>query len=116
MDIKLLKTFLQVLKTRHFGKAAKNLFLTQSPVSTRVQLLEETVGIPLFQRACNNSQLTPAGQKLIGHVEGIVTLWNRARQQALLSDEVETILSVCGVPSLWDIFLQAWFERLYSSA
>ncbi len=112
MDIELLKTFLEVSRTRHFGKAAENLFVTQSAVSARIKLLEETVGIPLFYRARNNIQLTAAGQKLVRDAEGIVNLWNRARQQVLVRDEIETFLTISGVPSLWDIFLQDWLERL----
>ncbi len=112
MDIELLKTFLEVSRTRHFGKAAENLFVTQSAVSARIKLLEQTVGIPLFYRARNNIQLTAAGQKLLRDAEGIVNLWNRARQQVLVRDEIETFLSISGVPSLWDIFLQDWLEGL----
>lgn len=33
MDIDLLKTFVEVVRTRHFGKAAENLYITQSAVS-----------------------------------------------------------------------------------
>ena len=59
MDTELLKTFLEVNRTRHFGKAAENLYLTQSAVSARIKLLEDLLGTPLFSRARNNVQLTP---------------------------------------------------------
>jgi hypothetical protein len=36
LDIELLKTFLEVRKTRHFGKAAENLHLTQAAVSSNI--------------------------------------------------------------------------------
>ncbi len=39
MDTDLLKTFLEVSKTRHFGKAANNLFVTQAAVSARIKHL-----------------------------------------------------------------------------
>ncbi|MGH8579235.1 MAG: LysR family transcriptional regulator [Gammaproteobacteria bacterium] len=48
MDTEVLKTFLEVNRTRHFGKAAGNLFITQSAVSARVRQLEEAVGVALF--------------------------------------------------------------------
>ncbi len=115
MDTELLRTFLEVSRTRHFGRAADNLFVTQSAVSARIKLLEETVGAPLFHRARNNIQLTPAGQKLVRHAEGIVNLWNRARQQVIVSDDIDVSLSVSGVSSLWDIFLQDWLERILAS-
>ena len=81
MDIGLLKTFLEVNRTRHFGHAADNLYLTQSAVSARIRLLEQSVGVPLFTRTRNNIELTPAGQKLLKHAENILTAWNRARQE-----------------------------------
>ena len=40
MDTELLKTFLEVSRTRHFGRAAESLYLTQSAVSFRIRQLE----------------------------------------------------------------------------
>ncbi|SUC17946.1 transcriptional regulator HdfR [Proteus mirabilis] len=44
MDTELLKTFLEVSKTRHFGRAAESLYLTQSAVSFRIRQLETQLG------------------------------------------------------------------------
>ncbi len=112
MDTELLRTFIEVSKTRHFGKAANNLFITQSAVSARIKLLESTVGVPLFDRVRNNIQLTPAGQRLVSYAEGIVHMWNRAVQQVAASDDGEVFLSVGAVPALWDIFLEDWLGRV----
>ncbi|MCI0506373.1 MAG: LysR family transcriptional regulator [Gammaproteobacteria bacterium] len=112
MDIGLLKTFLEVHRTRHFGHAADNLYLTQSAVSARIRLLEQSVGVPLFTRARNNIELTPAGQKLLKYAETIVNTWNRARQDISLDQTGQVPLVVGGVPSLWDIFLQDWLNDL----
>ena len=65
MDIELLKTFLEVKNTRHFGKAADNLYLTQAAVSARVKQLEDYFGIKLFIRSRNNIQLTAEGERLV---------------------------------------------------
>ena len=40
VDTSLLKTFLEVAKTRHFSRAADALFLTQSAVSARIKQLD----------------------------------------------------------------------------
>lgn len=112
MDIGILKTFLEVYRTRHFGQAAENLFLTQSAVSARIRLLEQTVGVPIFTRNRNNIELTPAGQKLLKHAETILTTWNRARQEIAIEDSSQIPLSVGGVPSMWDILLQHWLNDL----
>ncbi len=42
MDIELLRTFLEVVRTRHFGKAAAELCVTQSAVSARIRQLGDT--------------------------------------------------------------------------
>lgn len=112
MDIGLLKTFLEVNRTRHFGHAADNLYLTQSAVSARIRLLEQSVGVPLFTRTRNNIELTPAGQKLLKYAETILNTWNRARQDIALDQAGQIPLAVGGVPSLWDILLQDWLNEL----
>ena len=65
MDTELLKTFLEVSRTRHFGRAAESLYLTQSAVSFRIRQLENQLGVNLFTRHRNNIRLTAAGEKLL---------------------------------------------------
>lgn len=61
MDTELLKTFPEVSRTRHFGRAAEALYLTQSAVSFRIRQLENQLGVNLFTRHRNNIRLTTAG-------------------------------------------------------
>ncbi|MEJ2509653.1 MAG: LysR substrate-binding domain-containing protein [Gammaproteobacteria bacterium] len=112
MDIALLKTFIEVNRTRHFGRAADNLFLTQSAVSARIRLLEETLGVQLFTRDRNNIQLTPGGARFLKHAESIVNAWTQACQDTTLQDEHMQPLSVGAMVSLWDVLLQDWIEEL----
>lgn len=114
VDIDLLKTFLEVNRTRHFGKASENLFVTQSTVSSRIKLLEEAVGTALFTRTRNDIQLTAAGQRLIKHAESMLTIWNQARQQIAIDDGDKVPLTIAGMPSLWDIALQNWLHKIYA--
>lgn len=113
MDIDLLKTFLEVNRTRHFGRAAENLYLTQSAVSARIRQLEEILGVDLFMRTRNNIQLTSAGQRLLKSAESILNAWNRARQDTALAEDRRRSLAIGGVFSLWDILLQRWLHALY---
>lgn len=114
MDAQLLKTFLEVYRTRHFGRAADNLHLSQSAVSARVRLLENELGVSLFTRERNNIQLTAAGQKLLRHAENMVTAWNQIRQEMAMGEDGPDLLSVGAVASLWDITLQTWVHWVYS--
>lgn len=62
VDTELLKTFPEVSRTRHFGRAAEALYLTQSAVSFRIRQLENQLGVNLFTRHRNNIRLTTAGE------------------------------------------------------
>lgn len=115
MDTDQLKTFIEVSRTRHFGRAAKNLFITQSAVSSRIKSLEELLGTPLFIRNRNDIHLTPAGNRLLTHAENILGAWNRAKHDVSIEDEAVASLAIAGTPSLWDIALQDWIHRLHDS-
>lgn len=104
MDVALLKTFLEVARTRHFGHAAERLHVTQSAVSARIKLLEEALGSELFLRKRNDLQLTASGARLKRHAEAIVNEWNRARQELLLEPEVEQVVALGFQVDLWSIF------------
>ena len=115
MDTDQIKTFLEVCRTRHFGHAAKNLFLSQSAVSSRIHTLESIVGQNLFIRNRNDIQLTPAGERLYRLAEGLLSSWNRTLQEVRLEGQSKASLSFAGLPSLWDIALQQWMHSLAKS-
>jgi len=112
MDTSLLKTFLEVAKTRHFGRAAETLFLTQSAISARIKLLEDALGAELFIRKRNDIQLTPAGNRLLQHAENLVRGWDRARQSVAQDPDLSASLSVGCLFDLWTIFVDHWARRL----
>lgn len=112
MDIELLRTFLEVARTRHFGKAATELCVTQSAVSARIRQLEQTIGVPLFTRSRNNIQLTPEGRQLHKHAETIVQVWARARQETGLGAEFTRGLAIGAMLDLWETLLGGWLQRL----
>ncbi len=112
MDIVLLKTFLEVARTRHFGKAAEALCVTQSSVSARIKLLESTLGLELFSRKRNDIQLTPAGHRLQRHAETIVRSWTRVRQELALSGRFAKTLAIGAQADLWPAFVRDWVLAL----
>lgn len=115
MDTEQIKTFLEVSRTRHFGRAAHNLFLSQSAVSSRIKALEEQLGTALFVRNRNDIQLTAAGSRLLKHADNILSAWNRAKHDIAIEDEMKTSLAIAGTPSLWDITLQDWLHKLHQT-
>ncbi len=115
MDISLLKTFLSVVKTRHFGRAGEALFVTQAAVSARIKLLENTLGTKLFTRDRNNIQLTPAGDRLLRHAEIIVQGWERARLDVALETLFAHSLAVGTTIDLWQINVRDWTNHIYKT-
>jgi DNA-binding transcriptional LysR family regulator len=113
MDIELLRTFLEVKNTRHFGKAAENLYLTQAAVSARIKQLESILGAQLFTRFRNNLQLTVTGERLINHAETILIAWERARQDVSLKKKQKHVVSIGATTGLWDLVLQDTLHRLH---
>lgn len=113
MDTELLKTFLEVHRCRHFGKAAENLYLTQSAVSFRIRQLESQLGVALFTRYRNNIQLTDAGERLLPHAEAMLLSLQRARQEMALSYQQRLQLALAASANIWDPFLQPRLPMLY---
>jgi DNA-binding transcriptional LysR family regulator len=110
MDAGLLKAFLEVNRSRHFGRAANNLFISQSAVSARIKQLEDELGQRLFTRDRNNIELTTAGKKFLLYAENILNTWNIARQEIAIAEGIDTLLSIAALPSIWDIFLEDWLN------
>jgi len=113
LDTLLLKTFLEVTRTRHFAKAAENLHVAPSTVSTRIRQLEQNLGLNLLIRNHQQVAVTPAGERLMKHARHILSAWDRAFEDVALAEKLKKRLVIAGPSSLWDIFLQDWLNILY---
>ncbi len=113
MDLELLRTFLEVSRLRHFGKAAEMLHLTQAAVSARIKLLEGQLGVSLFDRLNREVRLTPEGNRLVRHADLLLSEWRKARQDVTAGGANQQ-LSIGGSLRLWDVLLQQWLYDLRS--
>ncbi len=111
MDLELLRTFLELNRTRHFGRAAEALHLTQAAVSSRLKTLERQLGVILFERSRREMRLTPEGGRLIRHAERLIASWRAARQDVTLAENGEQLV-IGGSLRLWDVVLQRWLHDL----
>ncbi|MHB1951045.1 MAG: LysR family transcriptional regulator [Acidiferrobacteraceae bacterium] len=84
ISIEGLQAFVAVSDTGSFSRAAVRLHLSQPAVSKRVDALEQTLGVKVFDRLGRNLRLSPAGETLM------------ARARALLSDLDEITRTVAG--------------------
>lgn len=74
MELKLLRSFIQLIDTGHYGKASAKLFVTQSTLSKQIQALESAVGGPLFERGRHGAKLTPLGELLQQEARALLRL------------------------------------------
>ncbi len=81
MTLKQLETFYWVCRLGGFAAAAKHLHSTQSAVSMRIQDLESSLGVPLFDRNQRSARLTAKGQDLIQHAERLMTVASEIRHR-----------------------------------
>ncbi|MEC1522318.1 selenium metabolism-associated LysR family transcriptional regulator [Neobacillus niacini] len=64
MDLHQLFVFTKVVEHKSFSKAAEDIFLSQSTVSSHIQALERTLNVSLFDRVGREIILTPSGERL----------------------------------------------------
>jgi DNA-binding transcriptional LysR family regulator len=112
LDTELLRTFLEVRTTRHFGRAAQNLFITQAAVSARIKQLEETLGATLFIRNRNNIQLSSEGERLVPHAEAVLMALVRARHDLALEDVGSCQIHLGVRTGIWGAALQQKLHAL----
>lgn len=67
-----LETFLHVADAGSFNKAAAERYITPTAVIKQINLLENTLGIQLFQRSHRGLTLTPAGRSLYQDAKYII--------------------------------------------
>ena len=85
MDIADLKVFEAVARLGSMNRAAAELHTVQSNVTARIRILEEELGVALFQRHARGVTATPAGQRLMPFVGRIAKLL--ADAEAATEDE-----------------------------
>lgn len=78
LDIPVLKSFVAVVETGGFTRAADRVHLTQSAVSLHVKRLEEATGKRLLERSSRSVGLTPDGELLLAYARRILQLHDEA--------------------------------------
>jgi DNA-binding transcriptional LysR family regulator len=97
VDLRQLEYFAAVARRRHFGRAAEDLYVTQSAVSQQVLRLEEELGLALLRRTPKGVELTPAGAELLERAERILA--DVASARAAMEDQAGSLRGAVRVAS-----------------
>ena len=72
MEIRNIKSFVQICADGSFSRAAKNLGYAQSSVTAQIQQLEEGLGVQLFERINKRVYLTAAGSRFLEYASDVL--------------------------------------------
>ncbi|WP_323122021.1 LysR family transcriptional regulator [Burkholderia alba] len=72
MELRQLRYFIAVAEEMNITRAAERLHMTQPPLSRQLQLIEEEIGLPLFERAARPLKLTEAGRVFYAQAKRLV--------------------------------------------
>jgi DNA-binding transcriptional LysR family regulator len=116
LTLRQIQVFERVARRASFTRAAEELFLTQPAVSMQIKQLEETIGLPLFERLGKKIYLTTAGEEMYRVCRTIIEHLEEAQQlvQELKGTEGGTLrVSVASTVHYFAIRLLAEFRRRY---
>ena len=82
MEFQQLRYVLAVAETRHFTRAAQQLYVAQSALSQQVAKLEGEIGTPLFVRSSRRVELTPSGEAFLPWARACLDAADRAHAEA----------------------------------
>jgi LysR family hydrogen peroxide-inducible transcriptional activator len=111
-SVRQLEAIVAVADQRHFGRAARACAITQPALSSQVQLLEQDLGLRIFERSRRGVLVTRSGEAVL----------ERARAALKALDGVVAAARECGplagplhlgvIPTVAPYFLPRWLPRV----
>lgn len=115
MDIDQARTFLSIAANGSFLEAARQLHLTQSTVSARIQRIEEELDARLFIRNRSGASLTQAGKRFMEYAKRLVLTAEQAKHDIGLPSQYRATIRIGGRIALWEGFLPRWVGEMRRS-
>lgn len=91
MEIRQLEYFCAIVEAGTISGAARNLHMTQPPLSYQIKMLEEELQVQLFQRGSKRINLTEAGKALYVRAESLLTMADITKREVIKVSQAATL-------------------------
>ena len=112
MTLDQLQTFLWVARLQGVRRASEQMHISQPAVTARLQALEDTLQVRLFERSPRGVVLTREGELLRGYAEQIIFVQEEIRQRVSDPTGLEGLLRVGASETIAETWLPRFLERL----
>ncbi|GAH19236.1 unnamed protein product [marine sediment metagenome] len=120
MNIIQLKSFVEIVNSKSFSKAAKKLGISQPALSMQLQALEEELGTKLLDRTTKTIKITKTGRETYKYVKKILSEHKNLLKAIRIEEEiVRGKINICGstIPGEQVLpFIIGRFKKLYPQA
>ncbi len=113
MELRQLKTFLAVAGTLSFTRAADRQHLAQSSVSAQIKVLEEELGVKLFDRIGRRVILTEAGAKLHAYARRMLQMTDELLSELAEGEYSRGALTIRVPETLADVYMPELVRRFH---
>ena len=97
MDLNEVAVFVKVVQVGSFSRAAEQLNMPNSTVSSKLSKLESRLGVTLIQRTTRKLRLTPAGERYLDRCrDGIAAIEKADNEMAACQSEAQGLLRITG--------------------
>ena len=100
LDLRKLRYFVAVAEELHFGRAADRLRIAQPALSRQIRSLESDLKVQLFTRDKRGTELTAAGEQLLGDAGPLLSAADAATRRAVRAARARDALTVGFMPGL----------------
>ena len=116
MELRQLHYFITVVNEGNISLAAKRLHISQPPLSHQMKLLEEELGVTLFERGARSIRLTPPGKFFYEKALAILDLSSMAKEEITnLEQEIRGVLRLGIISSATEIITRKFLAPFRSA-
>lgn len=112
LNFRHVKYFVATANLGQVSRAAKELAISQSAITTAIKEIEAMVGVRLFERTAQGMELTEGGRRFLASANRILTSIDEALTTSATTEEVSGSISVAASYTVLGYFLPQHLERL----